>query len=479
MVLFFHVLTLNIYLIVSNISEHHLKPPLYSLNPSPLKKGIFPFTPEHNLEHMPQFLWNTIFHKGSRNFYVFKTRTIMIQILKISFFIVLSRINAKGLIPIFCKLSLGENKKPFSTGLFIRPDQWDKMSQRVKGAEDYNKLINNKLSEIEAQFIRIEKQLYDEGKDITLAEVYSRYLGKTDEKSLCMVFEERISRMESLVGTEYTASTLQKFKEVYAHVRLFIREYTRQQDIPLKQLNYRFIQQFVEFLLGKRLKPITINKIIQRLRQMVLYAIRCDYLSRDPFIDHKPLKEKKQIVFLTAEELHKLESHTFHQRRLETVKQIYLFSVYTGLGYHEASILQPKHIQIGFDGKEWITITRLKTDKEVSIPLLPQAKAILSLFEASIEVQQGFLLPRISNQKINSYMKEIADVLGIEKKLTHHTARKTFASTILLYNGVPIEVVSQLLGHSDIKVTQKSYAQVVQKSISNHMNLLEMKLKQQ
>lgn len=141
--------------------------------------------------------------------------------------------------------------------------------------------------------------------------------------------------------------------------------------------------------------------------------------------------------------------------------------------------MQPKHIQIGFDGKEWITITRLKTDKEVSIPLLPQAKAILSLFEASIEVQQGFLLPRISNQKINSYMKEIADVLGIEKKLTHHTARKTFASTILLYNGVPIEVVSQLLGHSDIKVTQKSYAQVVQKSISNHMNLLEMKLKQQ
>ena len=165
----------------------------------------------------------------------------------------------------------------------------------MKGIADQAQLTNTKLQEVNLQFIRIEKQLYDEGKDITLAEVYSRYLGKTDEKSLCMVFEERISRMESLVGTEYTASTLQKFKEVYAHVRLFIREYTRQQDIPLKQLNYRFIQQFVEFLLGKRLKPITINKIIQRLRQMVLYAIRCDYLSRDPFIDHKPLKEKKQI----------------------------------------------------------------------------------------------------------------------------------------------------------------------------------------
>ncbi|WP_278603099.1 site-specific integrase [Alistipes indistinctus] len=403
----------------------------------------------------------------------------MVHQLKISFNLITSRRNNKGESPIFCKLSFQNTYKTFSTGFYITPELWDRESQRMKGIADQAQLTNTKLQEVNLQFIRIEKQLYDEGKDITLAEVYSRYLGKTDEKSLCMVFEERISRMESLVGTEYTASTLQKFKEVYAHVRLFIREYTRQQDIPLKQLNYRFIQQFVEFLLGKRLKPITINKIIQRLRQMVLYAIRCDYLSRDPFIDHKPLKEKKQIVFLTAEELHKLESHTFHQRRLETVKQIYLFSVYTGLGYHEASILQPKHIQIGFDGKEWITITRLKTDKEVSIPLLPQAKAILSLFEASIEGQQGFLLPRISNQKINSYMKEIADVLGIEKKLTHHTARKTFASTILLYNGVPIEVVSQLLGHSDIKVTQKSYAQVVQKSISNHMNLLEMKLKQQ
>lgn len=130
----------------------------------------------------------------------------------------------------------------------------------------------------------------------------------------------------------------------------------------------------------------------------------------------------------------------------------------------------------GFDGNDWIKMVRQKTQKEINIPLLPQAKRMIEKYHQSEE--QEYILPPLSNQKINSYLKEIAEITGIKKHLTHHTARKTFASTILLYNNVPIEIVSKLLGHSNINITQKSYAQVINKSISNHMIQLSHQLEQ-
>ena len=211
---------------------------------------------------------------------------------------------------------------------------------------------------------------------------------------------------------------------------------------------------------------------MQRLRQMVVYAFKCNYIQQDPFVEYRPLKERKRLVFLTQEELKLLEDYHFAQQRLEEVKNIYLFSVYTGLAYHEAQALQPKHIVKGFDGRNWINLVRQKTDREIAVPLLPQAENFIIWFEKFCKVNE-YVQPRISNQKVNSYLREIAEVVGIDKKLTHHTARKTFATTILLYNDVPIEVVSKLLGHSDISVTQRSYAQVLNKNISNHIGRLE------
>jgi len=401
----------------------------------------------------------------------------MLHQLKITFYLYTYRTNSRGEAPVFCKIVFRTNRKQFSTGVFTNPDKWDRESQRVKGSDDLAHLVNRKLQEIYSQFIRIEKQLYDEGMEVSLNTIYGRYKGKIIERTLCGVFEERLSKMEALAGSEYTEATIQKFREVYAHAKQFLIDEHKQDDIILKHLNYGFIKQYEEYLLAKKLKPITINKIIQRLRQMITFAVRCGYIDRDPFVEYKPLKEKKQLVFLTEEELTKLEKYRFRQFRLEQVKDLYLFSVYTGLAYNEAYSLQAKHITKGFDGRNWITITRRKTDKDVAIPLLPQAEAILKRFGLAEKDYEGYLLPRISNQKINSYLKEIAEIVGIDKKMTHHTARKTFASTILLYNDVPIEVVSMLLGHSDISVTQRSYAQVVNRNVSNHMNRLEEKLK--
>ena len=196
-------------------------------------------------------------------------------------------------------------------------------------------------------------------------------------------------------------------------------------------------------------------------------------MEKEPFLLYKVKSSKKEVVFLTPEELDKLEKHQFAQQRLQQVKDMFIFCCYTGLAFNEMSKLEHKHIVIGFDGHKWIKINREKTKKLVSVPIL---------FKATIAIERycsenaPFILPRISNQKFNSYLKEIAEVLGIEKKLTHHIARKTFATTVLLYNDVPMEIVSELLGHSKVTVTQEYYAKVVQKKVSEHMELLSRKL---
>lgn len=399
----------------------------------------------------------------------------MVSKLKITFFHYLYKQNSRGEAPIYCRIVLASKKQQFSTGLNLTSGLWDVESQRAKGCSIEIQVLNRQLQEIYSELIRIEKQLYDEGCTISIEEIYARYRNKSTEHTLFEIYKERLKKMDALVGKEYAPATLKKFKEVYAHVQEYVAERFGVKDIPLKQLGYAFIKQYEEFLLERGLKPITINKIIQRLRQMITYALRCNYIQRDPFVDYKPLKERKQLVFLTQEELDKLEGYHFSQERLEQVKNIYLFSVYTGLAYNEAVNLRHDHIFRGFDGRNWITLIRQKTDREFSIPLLPQAEKLIGILAESKE-DDGYVLPRISNQKINSYLKEIAEIVGIHKKLTHHTARKTFASTVLLYHDVPIEVVSILLGHSDIAVTQKSYAQVVNRNISNHMNLLEKRL---
>ena len=399
----------------------------------------------------------------------------MVSKLKITFFHYLYKQNSRGEAPIYCRIVLASKKQQFSTGLNLTSGLWDVESQRAKGYSIEIQVLNRQLQEIYSELIRIEKQLYDEGCTISIEEIYARYRNKSTEHTLFEIYKERLRKMEALVGKEYTPATLKKFKEVYAHVQEYVAERFGVKDIPLKQLGYAFIKQYEEYLLERGLKPITINKIIQRLRQMITYALRCNYIQRDPFVDYKPLKERKQLIFLTQEELDKLECYHFSQERLEQVKNIYLFSVYTGLAYNEAVNLLHDHISRGFDGRNWITLTRQKTDREFSIPLLPQAEKLIGILAESKE-DDGYVLPRISNQKINSYLKEIAEIVGIHKKLTHLTARKTFASTVLLYHDVPIEVVSMLLEHSDIAVTQKSYAQVVNRNISNHMNLLEKRL---
>ncbi|RVU91537.1 site-specific integrase [Flavobacterium columnare] len=399
---------------------------------------------------------------------------MMTQPLKILFVISATRINKKGLVPLVCRITYLGIRKPFATGIFINPENWKSSTQKAILNDIKHKQINTQLSLIKQEinqaflFLQVQKEQFD------VEDIYLKYKGEDikPSKTLIEVFNLHNTAMEKLVGIEYTKSTFSKFTEAKQHIENFLLHKYKKRNIALEDISLKFLNDFDYYLkTEKKFKQITINKSIQRVRKIIKLAIAEGFLITDPFILYKPKKVINNVTYLTSEELFKLENHSFSQPRLDQVRDLFVFCCYTGLPYQEMSSLTKKNIMKKFDGKLWIDMYRQKTKKQFSVPLLPKATSILNKYQDSKNI-----LPIISNQKFNSYIKEIAEIIGIEKKLTHHIARKTFATTVLLYNDVPIEVVSELLGHSKISTTQDHYAKVVQKKVSEQILQLEKKL---
>ena len=305
----------------------------------------------------------------------------MIPKIKILFYLLNSKQTAKGTSTIYCRIVMDNLRKQFSTGIDIPSNEWDKLKQKAKGKSIENKTINLHIDQIKNKLTEAETRLMIEKPDnYSIEDIYLIFKGEYEENTptLLKLFKERLDKMEKLVGSEYTIRTFRKFKEVFKHVKDFLRDSYKISDISFKKLDFKFIQNFQEYLLiQKKHKPITINKIIQRVNQIVLLAVKYKYIQEHPFKGYKPLKEAKQLVFLTEEEVKTLENFQFIQERLERVRDYYLFSVYTGLAYNEAFGLKEEHIIKGFDGQLWIKMIRQKTQREINIPLLPQALKII------------------------------------------------------------------------------------------------------
>lgn len=244
-------------------------------------------------------------------------------------------------------------------------------------------------------------------------------------------------------------------------------------------MDYEFISQFVYWLKTERhCGNNTAIKYLGNFKKIVLECMRKDLLKKNPFLGYKSKRNEVVPVVLTKEELIKRTNKKFCTERLSHVRDIFLFSCYTGLAYSDVYKLRISDIIIGIDGGKWIITTRQKTKSGTRLPLLPNAIAILDKYRDHLKcVSKGTVLPILSNQKMNAYLREIADVSGITKKLTFHAARHTFATTITLNNGLPIETVSKMLGHKSIKQTQH-YARIVDIKISKDMKLLKKRLSQ-
>jgi site-specific recombinase XerD len=251
-------------------------------------------------------------------------------------------------------------------------------------------------------------------------------------------------------------------------------------DIYLNQLNFEFLSHFELFLCDiwpvghpKALSNNTRMKHIQRLRKVVTLAYHLEWIDRDPFVRWKMTYDKTNREFLSEVELKNLEDKIFISKRLDRVRDLFVFSCYTGISYVDIMNLKPNNLVISIDGGNWIMTKRQKTDTIVKVPLLGQALDIVHKYKDHPNTAvNGSLLPVLTNEKLNVFLKEVANFVGIQKNLTFHMARHTFATTVTLSNGVPIETVSKLLGHSKIATTQ-IYARVLENKISADMNALK------
>ncbi|WP_240755250.1 site-specific integrase [Pedobacter sp. SYP-B3415] len=281
--------------------------------------------------------------------------------------------------------------------------------------------------------------------------------------------------MQALVGKQYAIGTLSRFKALEAHVRAFLVT-KKLKDIDIRQVDQRLISNFEFYLRSSQdCANNTTVKYLKNLGKIIRICLMNQWIDRDPMLGYKLRSENVERPFLTADELERIHQIQFHTPRLGQVRDVFLFCCYTGLSYADVVTLSLKNIQPGVDGHQWIFANRTKTGTRSAIPLLPKAKVLLEKYQDDPYCQsRDKLLPVTSNQKLNEYLKEIAERCHINKVLTMHIARHTFATTVTLQNGIPIETVSKMLGHTSLRTTQ-IYAKVLDSKIGKDMESLRGK----
>ncbi len=397
--------------------------------------------------------------------------------IKILFIIRRNKINQQGLCPLQCRLTYNEDRKPFSTGLFVNPLYWDNKTQKAKPPNDENNFINAELSMTNNKINQAFFFLQVQGAEFDVEDIYKQYKGESTQKQIGIAeyYSSYVDRLKKMIGNDFKESTWEKFNEILPAIKDYIFFKYQKKDINLNKLDYNFIEDFDYYLrTEKNNSQVTINKKIQRLKKVIKTARKQKLLDHNPFEEHKPKQAKTRIIFLTQDELDKLKEKEFQSEILNKVRDCYIFCCYTGLGYSEMFSLKKSDIKQDEDGTLWIYKERQKTERTFSIPLIfTEPLEIIEKYKSESE----FLLPRLSNQYFNRLLKEIAVTLGITKKLTHHTGRKTFATTVLLNNNIPIETVSKLLGHSKITTTLSYYAEVMPSKLKLDLEVLKNKLK--
>ena len=384
---------------------------------------------------------------------------------------------------IYVRISVNGKKVNISLKQKVDVDKWNAKGQKMKGNCTKANELNLYLDEIKSEIVQCYRDLKSENRILSAELVKARYLGE-DKKNhtLIDIFEYHNENMTHNLAD----ATIGKFLTTQKYLLVYIQEKYNRSNVFLQNLDHEFVLGFESFLRKYKSRPSqgTIGnnvamKHIQRLKKMVRLAYDMDWIQRDPFTKFKLKYEKNEREFLTKLELKRIEELSTPIERLITVRDLFVFSCYTGLSYIDVINLSQDSIVKGDDGNKWIKTKRQKTGVPVNIPLLEQADKIITNYEEHPRTENtNRLLPHMSNQKLNSYLKEIADLCEISKSLTFHMARHTFATTITLTNNVPVETVSKLLGHTKIATTQ-IYAQVVEKKISADMNHLRKALKSQ
>lgn len=365
-------------------------------------------------------------------------------------------------------------------------ERWNQKIGRATGTREDARSLNQFLDSLVTKVNLYKLELLNSGERSTA----DRLIGFINGENRCKVtvleeFKTHNDEMLALVPAEYAKGTYDRYVTALSHVREFIQFKYNRWDLEFNELNFQFIKDYEFYLKSvRKCSHNTTLKYISNFKKIVLLAIAKKYIPSDPFQLFRRKKEKKTKKPLTTAELHAIENKVFKTERLSIVRDIFVFQCYTGLAYADVCKLKREDIRKGEDGNLWIITDRKKTGSPSNIPLLPKARSIMEKYENDpVCIKRGSILPMRSNQKVNEYLKEIqtlcsTDDLIIVEPLINHRARRTFASTITLKNGVPIHIVKEMLGHQSVKQTEE-YAITAQESVSREMSELSEKLSKQ
>ncbi len=418
-----------------------------------------------------------IFARGKiRAFITTKSKCKMKQsTFKILFYLRSNHVNKDGTSAIIVRVSIDGERQDWSTKLACEPERWDGKAGKATGRSSKSFEINNRLQDIQTILTNHFYDIQRRHGFVTAEMVRNAYMGITQrEESLLKLYEQHLEDTKKLVGLSKADPTYRKYERMYRRVVEFMKKKYNITDIPLREIKYQFIVD-LEFFLRTEYgySQNTIYKCMKFFKQVINKAIRAGLITVDPFNGYKISVQRVDRGFLSEDDLKKMMEKEFASKRLEQVRDIFVFACFSGLAYIDLANLRVDNIQKMFDGRLWIVTHRQKTNTKVTVPLLPPAIKILKKYEG--KYLDGQLLPIITNQKLNCYLKEIADICGIEKNLTFHLARHTFATTMTLGKGVPIESVSKILGHTNIQTTQ-IYARITNEKISHEMEDLAKNL---
>lgn len=393
---------------------------------------------------------------------------------KVLFYLKRNAENKDGVVVIMARVTVDSKLCQFSTKLKIKPKNWSVKAGKAIGRSSDIVQINNLLEEIKSSLHKIYHEMQRRDNYVTAEKIKNEFLGHGDtSETLLDMFTKHNEDVKALIGISKSAATHQKYEVTRKHLSEFIQYKYHLADISVKEITPMFINDFEVYLMTAcKCGTNTTAKFIQLFKRIIIIARNNGILVGDPFANYKIRFKKVDRGYLTEEEIAQISQKEFVSERLEQVRDVFIFSCFTGLAYIDVKNLTKEHIRISFDGNLWIMTKRQKTDTTVNVPVLMIPKMILDKYEGKLP--EGKLLPVISNQKLNSYLKEIADICGIQKNLTFHLARHTFATTTTLAKGVPIETVSKMLGHTNIETTQ-IYARITNSKISNDMKGLSDK----
>ena len=385
-----------------------------------------------------------------------------------------------GAAPIYMRITVNGKRAEVTTGRECLPSKWNSSAGRANGTKEDVRTFNAYLDDLQKKIYEAHSQLSEADVQITAENIKNKLLGRSEKRRMLIeIFKDHNQMMANLIGKDYSKGTLTCFQTSLKHTVDFLKWKYKVTDLDVRQINSEFIANYDFFLRSERnCKNNSAVKNMKNFGKIVRICISNGWINSDPFVNYKSAMKRVDRVFLTTNELQMIAGKRFVTKRLSQVRDIFMFCCFTGLAFADVKKLQSNNLVVGVDGEQWIEIKRQKTNTPSNIPLLPTALELIENYSSHPQsATTDKIFPVLSNQKMNAYLAEIADVCGIDKKITFHIARHTFATTVTLLNGVPIETVSKMLGHTNLRITQH-YAKILDIKVAADMAPLKAKFQQ-